>query len=334
MRPHLCLTAAALAVASLVGTAQTTQLRLVSTPWPPFTNASGQPRFALDLVEAGLTRAGISATTTLVEPRQFTASLLSGDFDGSAAAWRDAERERALYFSQSYLENRLILIGRKGADVSATTLGDLRGKKIAIVEGYAYGDIHQSGPTFVRSRSEEDSLSRLLAASVDYALMDELAVQYIADHHAKEAHSRLQLGGTPLIRRQLHLVVRRSLPDGESIIMRFNAQLRGMIADRTYHRLLHVSWIQADVDGDGKPENVPKSDQAGTKPPERTYSIYAPTPPDSFRPTVPDMNKPGFYVGGTIYPDWASVPANYKVPEPNKPPDARGSTASVFKFVW
>jgi len=186
----------------------------------------------------------------------------------------------------------------------------------------------------VRSQSEEDSLSRLLTNRVDYALMDELAVQYIADNHAKEAKAKLQLGSTPLLTRRLHLAIRRTLTDGESIIMRFNAQLRGMIADRTYHRLLHVAWIQADVDGDGKPEQVPQSDQAGANPPAHAYSIYAPTPPDPYVPKIPDMNKPGFYVGGTIYPDWASVPANYKVPEPGKPPAASSATASIFKFVW
>ena len=47
-----------LAALSLAVSAQTTQLRLVSTAWSPFTNEPGQPRFALDLVEAGLGRIG------------------------------------------------------------------------------------------------------------------------------------------------------------------------------------------------------------------------------------------------------------------------------------
>ena len=48
---------------------------------------------------------------------------------------------------------------------------------------------------------------------------------------------------------------------------------RGMIADRTYHRLLHVDWIVADVDGDGIPEYVPASDQARRGP--ATARVYA-----------------------------------------------------------
>jgi polar amino acid transport system substrate-binding protein len=319
----------AFAAVSLVVSAQTAPLRLVSTAWPPFTNPPGQPRFALDLVEAALGRISLSAKTTIVGAGQFTPAILTGPFDGSAAAWKDPERERVLLFSQPYLENRLVLVARRGGDVSAKALTELTGKKVAIVEGYAYGDaIGNSGPTFVRSRSEEDSLSRLLNGGVDYTLMDELVVQYIVSNYPKESAARLQIGSTPLLTRGLYLALRRTLPDAESIITRFNAQLRGMIADGTYHRLLHVDWIQADINGDGVPVNVPQSNRTGPSEPQRVYSLFS-TP----EPATATPSKPGFYIGGTIYSDWASVPDSYK--EVNaQPPDYRRSSASIFKFTW
>jgi hypothetical protein len=112
----------------------------------------------------------------------------------------------------------------------------------------------------VPSRSEEDSVALLLAKKVDYVLMDELVVQYILEKHPNEARTKLSVGTTPLLKRALHLAVRRAHPDAGSIVERFNAQLRGMIADRTYHRLLNVSWILADVDGDGVAELVPRNE--------------------------------------------------------------------------
>ena len=315
---------------SLVLSAQTAPLTLVSTAWPPFTNAPGQPRFALDLVEAALGRIALSAKTTIVSAGQFTPALLTGPFDGSAAAWKDPERERVLLFSQPYLENRLVLVARRGGDVSARALTDLKGKKVAIVEGYAYGEaIDNSGPTFVRSRSEEDSLSRLLNSGVDYTLMDELVVQYIVSNYPKESGTRLQIGSTPLLARGLYLALRRTRPDAASIISRFNAQLKGMIADGTYHRLLHVDWIQADINGDGVPVNVPQSNRPGPSEPQRVYSLFS-TPQPA---TTTTTSKPGFYVGGNIYADWASVPDSYKEVNP-QPPDYRRSSASIFKFTW
>jgi polar amino acid transport system substrate-binding protein len=319
-----------IAVASLAAFAQTTELRLVSTAWPPFTNAAGQPRFALDLVEAGLGRIGVKSTTTIVEAAQFTTSILGGKFDGSGAAWKDAERERTLLFSQPYLENRLVLIARQGGDVSAATLGALKGKRIAIVEGYSYGEaIDQSGPTFVRSRAEEDSLRLLLDGKVDYTLMDELVVQYIVRNYPEEARTRLQIGVTPLVTRPLYLAVRRSLPDAQSIITRFNAQLRGMITDRTYHRLLHVEWISADVDGDGRVEYVPEGESAGTREPTRAYSLYTIEP--TGMPT-PKTDK-RYLIGGSIYDGWTTVPDKFKVEDPKRP-DPYKSTGVIFRFAW
>src|SRR3954468_1345510 len=252
------------AALSLAISAQQVPLSLVSTSWPPFTNEPGQPRFALDLVETALGRVHIDAKTTIVGAAQFTPSLLSGQFDGSAAAWKDPARERALVFSQPYLENRLVLVGRHGADVSATALSALKGKRVAIVEGYSYGDaIDREGPVWVRTHGEEDSLAQLLKSGVDYTLMDELVINYIVNNYPKESGARLQIGSTPLLTRELYLAVSRTRADAESIVNRFNAQLRGMIADRTSHRLLHVDWIRADVNGDGVPEYVPASDRPG-----------------------------------------------------------------------
>lgn len=314
-------------VATFAAVAQTSKLRLVSTAWPPFTNAPGQPRFALDLVEAAFGRIGLASTTTIVKAGEFTTALLEGPFDGSPAAWKDAARERALIFSQPYLENRLILVGRSGSSVAATKLTELRGKRIAIVEGYSYGDgVDLTGPIFVRTASEEECLAQLLAGKVDYTLMDELVVQFITTHHAAEAKSRLQFGKVPLMVRPLYFVVRRTLPDAAAIVDRFNAQLRGMIADRTYHKLLHVDWIVADVDADGLPEYVPRSDEAGAAPPQLAYTLTV----------TPDSKPAGnqrFYVGGKVYNGWNEVPESYKVsPGGAKSPDQ--STLTYFRFTW
>ena len=71
-----------------------------------------------------------------------------------------------LLFSEPYLENRLVLVGRKGADVAAPTLATLGGRRIALVDGYSYGeDVEKSGPTFVRVKSDEAGLTQLFAGA-------------------------------------------------------------------------------------------------------------------------------------------------------------------------
>jgi polar amino acid transport system substrate-binding protein len=169
----------------------------------------------------------------------------------------------------------------------------------------------------------------LLGNKADYVLMDELVVQYLLNTYPNEAKTRLNVGTRSLLTRPLYFAVRRDRADAASIVERFNAQLRGMIADRTYHRLLHVAWIRADIDGDGIVEFVPQSDLSGKAAPQHAYSLFSTEPS---RPT-PAPTQPRFYVGGSIYSDWAAVPNRYKVDDPKRPPPDR-STASIFRFVW
>ena len=284
----------AVATAASIGAAQTKPLRLVSTAWPPFTNQPGQPRFALDLVETALGRIGVTSTTTIVEAAQFTASLLKGDFDGSAAAWKDAERERVLLFSKPYLENRLILVGRKGADVSAGSAGrahrqaDCDRRRLCLRRDgrTRRADVR---PVAQRGRQRGATVERQRRLRADgrpgRAVHRRPPCQGGADQAAARDRRRF-------VTRQLYFAVRRGHPDAQSIIDRFNAQLRGMIADHTYHRLLHVDWIQADVDDDGLLEYVPRSDQAGTTEPQRAYSIFSAPQLSTPQPAATNSRRP------------------------------------------
>ena len=182
------------------------------------------------------------------------------------------------------------------------------------------------GPIFVDSNSEEDSLARLRNGGADYTLMDDIVIQYLITNHGEEALTRLAFGSTPLLTRSLHFAVRRSLPDAESIISRFNAELRGMIAARSYHRLLHLDWIRADGNGDGRTEYVPMM----IKPARSRRSV----PTRSSRRAVrPRSRTRRFYFGGDIYEGWATVPQQYKAPDFSRPKPNQ-NTFKIFTFKW
>jgi polar amino acid transport system substrate-binding protein len=318
-------------------TAQTTQatakpvaLHLGSTPWSPFTNAPGKPRYAIELVEAALKRLGISAETAVVPEGTLTSALLEGRFDGSPALWRDPERESKLVYSKPYLENRLVLVARKGDDVSAPALPALAGKRIALVDGYAYGDALKApkGPTFVAVSTVEQSLEKVLAGEADFALMDELVVQYLLTNYPNEVKTRLAIGTEPLLVRTLHFALRRNVIGAESIVARFDAEMTKMIADHSYQLLLRVGWMEADVDGDGRTELVPASDQAGKDAPVRRYELVTVTA-NKPKPEGPKR----FYLGGQVYEGWTNVPEKYKVMDTLKTPQGT-QIVPLFTFKW
>jgi len=199
------------------------------------------------------------------------------------------------------------------------------------VETYAYGDAigASGGPTFVRSTSEEESIQKVLSKDAEYTLIDELVVEYILKNHPAQARDLLAFGSTPLIVRTLHFAIRKDFPNANTIINKFNSQLQGLVTDHTYNRLLQLDWIQADVNGDGKLENIPLSDRAGTVPPSHSYMlITAPSTPKTY-----SNSAAGFYVGGKLYQNWTLVPDVFKLAGPNDTVSG-GTKFSIFSFSF
>ncbi len=288
---------------------QKTDLRLASDVWPPFTNEEGQTAFAKALVNEALGRAKITTQTEILPFSEVIEGIYEEKFDGSAALWRDAYREQFLLFSEPYLENRLILVGREGSDVSASLLSELGGKKVAIVENYAYGTALQVAVDveFVPGPSNQDNLDRLLAGEVDYMLVEDLLIHYLLSYQPEDAENYLEVGRKPLITRSLHFALRKDLPRAEYYIQQFNRHIKDMVADGTYHRILQLNWISMDVDGDGQVELVLGGKNAGVLPPTSSYAFGLYGNPDTLNP-----NNDRFFVDGRVYQGWENVPDEYK----------------------
>jgi ABC-type amino acid transport substrate-binding protein len=315
---------AAVLTAALSAQAQSA-LRLASDVWLPFTNETGKHAVAIALVHEALQRSGFQPETDILEAGAVTPAILSEEYDGSVAVWRDAAREESLRFSEPYLENRLVLVGRKGSDVQASSLAELQGKRIAIVESYAYGEAVDTarGITWLRGKDNQESLERLLREEADYMLVDELLMQYVLQHQPEEAKQYLEIGSSPLLRRSLHFALRKDRPGAGYILERFNRAIRAMIQDGTYHQILAFNWIRTDVDGDGQVELVLDGKRAGTQAPSGSYTLLA---------SAPAAQGPErYFIEGKTYTGWDQVPEEYKVaPAPYVNPD--GVTLLRFRF--
>lgn len=284
-------------------------LKLASSVWAPFTDEADKAHIALDLVHEALKRANIAHETSIMDFGDAIEGIHHGRFDGSEALWKTREREEFILYSDAYLENRLVLLARSGTDVSAKKLGDLAGKKVGLVESYAYGAEvdNLKGVDFQRGPDEPTNLRLLLRGDLDYILVDELLVYRMFSDQKQKAELLLAAGTTPMVSRGLHFGIRKDLPGAADIIARFNAEVLELAKDGTYNQILGVRWIATDTDNDGIPELVATGRQVGTAPPETHYRIAGPS-----TPTL----KPHFVIEGRAYESWQSVPQNYKVPEP------------------
>lgn len=288
-------------------------LALASSVWAPYTDVPGKPHLALDLVHQALARANVAHQTSIVDFGDAIEGIQQGRFDGSEALWRTPEREKFILYSEPYLENRLMLVGRLGADVSAERFEDLKGKKVGIVDNYGYGPEIEGAPgvDFQRGPDDEANLRKLLRGELDYVLLDELLVHHLFTSEAKKAELLLVTGTTPLLRRPLHFGLRRDLPTAPEIIARFNQAILGLSQDGTYNRILGVRWIATDIDGDGELELVASGRALGSEPPLRSYQVAS----------GKRSGAPRFVIEGRAYESWQAIPDNYKIIDNSRPPE-------------
>jgi len=304
----------------------------MSGTWPPFVDVTDNPRVAVDLVEAALARAGFVAETEVAPIEIVMQELRAGTVAGTGAVWPSDARADFLLYSDPYLENRLMLVGRSGGDVSAESFEQLAGKKIGIVAGFAYGPEldNAKGPVFVRQESTDDNLHSLLRGELDYVLTDALVMHHLEQHHPRQTQDKLSFGTHTLIKRTLHLALRKDLPDAPRILAGFNDAISKMLRDGSYHQALHVDWIEADIDEDGYLEYVAAGDRVGNQPPSKGYRLVgvAGTGDSAHRPPA------RFVIKGVPYDTWDAVPNDYKGADPMSPLGKKPATLRVRVFEY
>lgn len=292
-------------------------IKLASDPWPPFTNDSEKGALALDLVKFALKRSGRDMETDIIRFKSVIDGIMDSTYDGSAALWKNKAREEVMLFSNPYMYNQIILVGREGADVSADEITDLSGKRIGVVADYAYGDLmsrtvagqeeESNGATFVAGNNDQENLEKLLNGELDYILVDALLVEYAKKHQPEAVNAQLDFGHNILFTRSLHFALRKDVPRAQEIINGFNREIKAMAGDGSYSRILELTWVRADMDGDGVQEYVLNGDRAGSIAPSRAYTL------DPM--TQSEMTANNYYIDGKMYKGWENVPDKYKQPK-------------------
>ncbi len=291
---------------------QNIELKLVSDIWPPFSNIEGEKSIASDLVDEALRRQNIETSTEMISFSDVISRIKEGKFDGSAALWKNDEREIDFIFSDPYLNNQLVLVGLKDSDVGATSFRDLTGKKLGVIENYAYGDINaRQNIILIPGSNNQQNLERLISGEIDYMLVDALIIQYLLKFQLNDVTKFLEIGQNPLLVKSLHFVISKNTPNAEQIILKFNTEIKNMVTDGTYHEILELNWIKMDIDGDGSLELVLDGNRAGTESPKFTYGIMMEL---SYEETADTPKR--YYIDGNLYEDWEKVPKTYKMEIP------------------
>ena len=91
---------------------------------------------------------------------------------------------------------------------------------------------------------------------------------------------------------------------------------------------VHLDWIHAAIDGDGRREHVPHVDRVGPRAPDRSHLLFSTGSP------APEPGETGrFFLDGDSCDGWSAVPERYKAPDFGRPEPGRRAVR-LFTFTW
>ncbi|WP_455205860.1 substrate-binding periplasmic protein [Kaarinaea lacus] len=253
-------------------------LKLVADNWPPFSSEKQGQRIAVELVEQALLRSGVKAKTDIIQWKQVLEGIKANKYDAIVGAWKDSEREQYLLFSRPYLENRIMLVGRVDNKIDFNGLSQLANKKIAVVEGYAYGNAISNNKKIIRVKGATvaENIKKLLRKEVDFILADSIVAQAMKQYLPEDVKSQLTVYDQVVVTHSLHFAVRKNHPEATMLLKKFNKAIGEMIADGSYNKILGFDWVVADTNSDGINEYIVGSQlRSKTLDPAATDSSYS-----------------------------------------------------------
>lgn len=223
------------------------QVKLGGHAWGPYLGKH-LPNYGLaaEIVTAAFTRVGYQVAIEFLPWSRIMEEANRGKLDGAIATWYTPERAESLYFSDAYIDNKLVFIKRSNDPFEFQNAEQIKqftankGYRLGIFDDFAYGnEFEQVKPLFnIETRSYCSQLFRDVAnKSLDLALVDHwVAGTELADKKHIAEHLT-QVAGT-LASRPLHLTIPKSKANGQALIDAFNTGLKRLKQDGSYQQLL------------------------------------------------------------------------------------------------
>ncbi len=214
----LALLTVALPVSITPAAAQDKIVRLTSLDWPPFSgDALKDKGAAVAVVRAAFAAVGYSVEVLFYPWNRAVAQVKDGgEFQGYFPEYAGAEVERDFTLSVPLGSSPLGFAERTAAPVSWSSLSDLAGKRIGVVDGYvnteefdsriAKGELHAD-----KANTDLTNLKKLLAERIDLAVIDRAVMNDLirSTPDLKASADKLRFNSKILENKTLHIAFRK-----------------------------------------------------------------------------------------------------------------------------
>jgi len=157
----------------------TAEVQLATSEWPPFeyTEDGVQKGNDVKVIEAVFDKMGMKVEIKFYPWARCVELAKKNQIDGIFTLRKTPEREQFLYFPAEVLSvSENFFFYKKGKQYQFTGVDDLKGLRIGITRGYAYGDELLSSKLFTLDEGMDDAtgFKKILADRIDLFACDQL----------------------------------------------------------------------------------------------------------------------------------------------------------------
>ncbi len=214
----------------------------VGDPWPPFIDPDSPSQgIILEIARAAYKTQNYEIEMKFVPWARAIEGVKEADYDVLLGTWYTKERTEFLLYSDSYLENKIKFIKRKGDNFEFNGLDSLTGKNVGVVRGYGYGDAFLSATNFNRPEGKNlmTSIKKLVAERVDLTLEDEIVARAMLKKQAPELLDQVEFTKNALSTNPLHVTSGLKNSRHKKIIDAFNKGLKEIKNNGTLDTILN-----------------------------------------------------------------------------------------------
>ena len=225
---------------------ETPILKMAGHSWEPYiSNQLPANGLAVNLVTEIFAHAGYQVEMEFMPWQRVSEEMEDGGIDISVAAWFNETLAREAQFTDSYLDNELVIIKRKLDQLSYSTPEEFktninsRGYRLGVFKDFGYGDYFSEIAPLVSLNYYKyctQMIRDVANKSTDIALIDNWTAQKSLDN-TKNVADHLEVMPT-LIKRGLHVTISKMRSDYKAIADAFNKALAEMKENGRYEEIL------------------------------------------------------------------------------------------------
>lgn len=225
-------------------TAAPTNITITSGEWPPYTSED-LPHFgfANHVIEEAFKEVDITITWGFMPWARAKLMAEHGNWLASSLWMRSPDREKLFLYSDSVFEDKRVLIILADSKLSWNTMSDLKGKRLGALIDVAYPyfgpALQQNGKNTLNFPNYRIAFQALLSNRIDGMPAVHHSWKIVLRKHFPESIlRRFKASGLQSPPTSFHLIVGKTVPNGEEIISTFNIGLKSLKASGRYDALL------------------------------------------------------------------------------------------------